>query len=183
MNNSTTATTIRFRPSIRNGSGGRKGWCKHVTSVPHNARNSKEMAGEYLRDGVQYDLPHGAVLLFVQPVGSAKNGYMAAEVFRLVVSAEDNNAPYLETCMEETVDWRSDFLDVRDALTRALETPIAVGTKDSTLSDAEVLARVLAQVPGDAVATAVRDSGLTRQTSFGYDFVEVSAIINRNTTL
>lgn len=113
---------IRYRPSIGTASGRRKGWMKHVTSVDADATNGRGVHGEWLDDGKLVELPAGAVILDVYPKGSVKHGWLRGRVYRLVGQGLSEDQPDLRefTPDDEEMDWRKDFLRVRDALVEAL---------------------------------------------------------------
>ena len=104
--------TIRIRPVVETASGRRTGWIKQVTSVDPNGRNGYAFDGEFLRDGVEVDLPVGSILVRVDPEGSVKNAWQSGHILKLQADGE----------MVELADgdWKDDFLGLRDAATEAM---------------------------------------------------------------
>jgi len=63
----------------------RKGrcYCKWVKEVDPDATNGYGLKGEFLRNGREYELPEGAVLLFVEEKGSWKHHRSYATVMQV----------------------------------------------------------------------------------------------------
>lgn len=116
---------IRYRPSAGTASGRRTGWIKHVTSVSPGARDGHGVHGTFLKDGQLVELPVGAIILKVD----VSRDWQSAHVYRLS-QGEDGEAKLMPLTGTEGsaitprlryLDWRRDFLLVRDALAAALE--------------------------------------------------------------
>jgi hypothetical protein len=101
-----------------------------VTGVEPGARGARAFAGDYLREGEQVDLPDGTVIIEIFPRGSVKNGYQTADIQRV-------ERGELRTLVED-LDWRSQFLEIADAVNAALSSPTP-----------QSLAEVIAGLSGD----------------------------------
>jgi len=115
MMTDTTQQTVRIRPEIATGSGRRKGWIKHVTSVDTSKSNGYAFGGDFLTPGRETDLPVGAILVRVDPRGSAKNGWKEGHVLRLEADGDLTEITY------DGLDWYKDFLTIRDTVIKALD--------------------------------------------------------------
>lgn len=105
--------SIRIRPKAGTASGRRTGWIKHVTEIDATKTNGYAFGGEFLKSGVEAELPAGAVLLYCDPFGSVKNGWKEARVTKLQADGTEHE-------ILEYTDWRDDFLTIRDAVEGAL---------------------------------------------------------------
>ena len=107
-------TTIRFRPSAVRSSGRRESWMKHVTGCDASKTNGYAFDGDFLKASREVDLPVGAILIRVDPEGSVKNNWQSGHVFRLQADGE------LDELTEGNLDWRDDFLTIRDIVFAAI---------------------------------------------------------------
>jgi hypothetical protein len=83
--------------------------------------NGYAFSGEFLRAGSLVDLPIGAILVSCDPTGSVKNGGKDGTVYR--VRAAGDMTESVPSCMDtlcHVSDWRTDFLQIRDAVVEGL---------------------------------------------------------------
>jgi hypothetical protein len=108
----------RIKLAYPTGSGNRRGWWKHVTSVDLTKKDGYSLIGPFLKEG-ENDLPLGAILICQYPTGSANRGWPKANAYR-VTEGED-------VCFAKCEHWFKEFLSFRDAIAAELEvsTPTA----------------------------------------------------------
>ncbi len=104
---------VTIRPEVDTASGRREGWVKRVTAIGKGA-GAKQYAGDYLRPGAEVELPVGAVLLRVDPRGSARRGWQEATVWLVSVDGLCQHGG-------DELDWRDDAVSVRRLVADALE--------------------------------------------------------------
>ena len=119
--------TVRIKFYAATGSGRRKGWGKVVDAVDATKRNGYAFDGEFLGDG-EHDVPVGAVIVSVEPNGSAKHPTKYGRVHRITPDGE-----YQQLA---AADWHEEFLTLRDAAAAAL----AGNTRTVADIDAELAA-------------------------------------------
>ena len=146
------AQTIRIRPAIETASGRRTGWIKQVTSVDPNGRNGYAFGGEFLRDGVEVDLPVGSILVRVDPEGSVKNAWQSGHILKL----EDDG----EMVELADGDWKDDFLGLRDAATEAMPWPDETHQSEETVQPKTNCAINLSDVPVLDLIAELRRRGI-----------------------
>jgi hypothetical protein len=55
-------------------SGNRKSWFKIVESVDCTKNNGYAFEGDFVKSGIEVELPEGAIIIECQPTGSVKEG-------------------------------------------------------------------------------------------------------------
>lgn len=112
-------TKVRIRPEVESNSGRRRGWIKMVTAVDADAKNGYGVHGDFLTEDREVEVEVGAILLRVDPEGSVKNSWQSAHVFRVIDDGEFEEL----TPDYDNLNWKNDFLSVRDILLKALMPP------------------------------------------------------------
>lgn len=92
-------------------SGRRSGWAKVIVGVLDGV-GARGFDGDYLTHGNQVDIPDGSLVLEVRPLGSVKNGYEQAYIYR----ATPEGFQEIFSC-----DWRKKFLDLKDFVVKQLQ--------------------------------------------------------------
>jgi hypothetical protein len=103
----TIPKTVRTTLPHITASGSRRGWYKLVTSVDTTKSNGYAFEGDFLKSGVELDLPMGSVIISKNPTGSVKNGGYDGYIY--VVDST-------ELGYDEKFDWDRNFLSFRDAV-------------------------------------------------------------------
>jgi hypothetical protein len=127
--------TVRIKLKAVNTSGNRNSWFKLVTSVDRSKRDGYAFGGEFIKAGVEIDLPVGSIILEKEPTGSVKNNGNDGNVYKVVAEPDsENNSrnPHLE--LQFYYDWRREFLSLRDKLADLLES-----NQPSQASEVELL--------------------------------------------
>lgn len=108
----TTPKTVRTTLPHITASGGRRGWYKLVTSVDVTKSNGYAFEGDFLKSGVELDLPVGSVIISKDPTGSVKNGGHDGYIY-VIDEAEFGYS--------EKFNWDRNFLSFRDEVANYLK--------------------------------------------------------------
>jgi hypothetical protein len=93
-------------------SGNRKSWLKIVTRVDTSKTNGYAFEGEFLKEGIEIEVPVGAIVIEKEPTGSVKNSSHTWNVYRISpIQIQEVRNPSLEF-LEDFKE--SNFLSFRD---------------------------------------------------------------------
>jgi hypothetical protein len=93
-------------------SGNRKSWLKLVTGVDLSKGNGFAFEGDFLKEGIEIEIPVGAIVIEKEPTGSVKNSSHTWNIYRVSpIQIQDVRNPNLEF-LEEFKE--SNFLSFRD---------------------------------------------------------------------
>jgi hypothetical protein len=100
------------------GSGRRTGWARTVRDLDRSRVGAKALVGEYLQDEVETELEVGTLVLQVKPIGSVKNGFDGAALYRVSEQGRLEPCP----CSADGLywDWRKQWLSIADAVAEEL---------------------------------------------------------------
>jgi hypothetical protein len=119
------------------GSGRRTGWARTVRDLDRSRVGAKALVGEYLQDEVETELEVGTLVLQVKPIGSVKNGFDGAALYRVSEQGRLEPCP----CSADGLywDWRKQWLSIADAVAEELNVAAeAAETEDDALVAGEI---------------------------------------------
>jgi hypothetical protein len=109
--------TVRITIKNETNSGNRRGWSKLVTSVDATKTNGYALAGPFLNDGTETDVPVGSVIVQQHPEGSVKHSFNSGHCY--VVGSDGE----LYTTGVNAANWHKNFLSFRDGVVKVLSNP------------------------------------------------------------
>jgi len=129
-------------------SGRRTSWAKPFDRIDTHVRGAKAFcfrAGDgYLRDGVETNLPEGALVLEVRPAGSVKHASREAVVYEVVAEEEEDRgklSPVLEG-----YDSDKQYLTFIDDCQKALAARVLADDSDSNPLASYTVEQLLAEL-------------------------------------
>jgi hypothetical protein len=101
----------------RYASGGRTNWYKIVTGTDSSKSNGYALLGDFVKSGIEVDIPIGAIIVEWIPGGSVNNPTATGYIYRMSADGLIDVADY---------DYRTQFLSLRDHVTTLItDTPVA----------------------------------------------------------